>query len=248
MTWHITLEIDKDVPDRAAATMHAVAILENRLQALRVSSFDVHALGAPANGRIQVNLPDVPDRERLKRLLSVEGHLELTHVVSPPNPVPARTYESQDEAEASLGETAPPNRRVLPYSERNDPIAGQPAKATAAKQRWVVVESPAIVDGADLRDAAAHEAYSGSKDYNIWFTLKPEGAAKFAQWTGANINEYIGVVLNGEVRSIAFVKSQISDSAEISGRFNQQSAEDLALILKSGALPEVKIVEEGPNN
>jgi preprotein translocase subunit SecD len=248
LTWHIILEIDKDVPDRDAATKRAVPVLENRLQALRVSSFDVHALDAPANGRIQVDLPNVPDRERLKRLLSVEGHLELTHVISPPNPAPARTYESQRDAEVSLGETAPPNRRVLPYSERSDPIPGNPAKAIAAKQHWVVVESPAIVDGADLRDATAHEAYSGSKDYNIWFTLKPEGAAKFAEWTGANINEYIGVVLNGEVRSIAFIKSQISDSAEISGRFNRQSAEDLALILKSGALPAVKIVEEGPNN
>jgi preprotein translocase subunit SecD len=157
-------------------------------------------------------------------------------------------YESQREAEVSLGETAPPNRRVLAYSERSDPIAGKPAKAMPAKQYWVVVESPAIVDGTDLRDAAAHEAYSGSKDYNIWFSLKPEGATKFAKWTAANINEYIGVVLNGEVQSIAFIKSQISDSGEISGRFTKQSAEDLALVLKSGALPEVRIVEEGPNN
>ncbi|HLE63119.1 MAG TPA: protein translocase subunit SecD, partial [Pyrinomonadaceae bacterium] len=63
------------------------------------------------------------------------------------------------------------------------------------------------------------------------------GADKFGKWTGANINEYMGVVLNGEVKSIAYIKSQIFDTGEISGRFTKQSAEDLALTLRSGALP-----------
>jgi preprotein translocase subunit SecD len=76
--------------------------------------------------------------------------------------------------------------------------------------------------------------------------LKPAAAEKFGAWTGAHINKYLGVVLNGEVRSIAYIKSQISDHGEISGRFTKQAAEDMALILRSGALTApVKIVEEG---
>jgi preprotein translocase subunit SecD len=47
----------------------------------------------------------------------------------------------------------------------------------------------------------------------------------------------MGVVLNDEVKSIAYIKSQISDQGEISGRFTKQSADDLALTLRSGALP-----------
>src|SRR4029079_8607110 len=47
----------------------------------------------------------------------------------------------------------------------------------------------------------------------------------------------MGVVLNDEVKSIAYIKSAISDSGEISGRFTKQSADDLALTLRSGALP-----------
>jgi preprotein translocase subunit SecD len=43
--------------------------------------------------------------------------------------------------------------------------------------------------------------------------------------------------LNDEVKSIAFIKSQIFDQGEISGRFTKQSADDLALTLRSGALP-----------
>ena len=75
--------------------------------------------------------------------------------------------------------------------------------------------------------------------------MKKNGAEKFGAWTGANVDEYLGVVLNDEVKSIAFIKGQIFDSGEITGRFTRQSAEDLALVLKSGALPApVTIVEE----
>ena len=75
--------------------------------------------------------------------------------------------------------------------------------------------------------------------------MKKNGAEKFGAWTGANVDEYLGVVLNDEVKSIAFIKGQIFDSGEITGRFTRQSAEDLALVLKSGALPvPVTIVEE----
>ncbi len=55
----------------------------------------------------------------------------------------------------------------------------------------------------------------------------------------------VAVVLNDEVRSIAYIRSQISDQGVINGRFTKQSAEDLALVLKSGGLPTpVKIVDE----
>jgi preprotein translocase subunit SecD len=54
----------------------------------------------------------------------------------------------------------------------------------------------------------------------------------------------MGVVLNGEVKSIAYIKSQITDSGEISGRFTKQSAEDLALTLRSGALQAPLVYQE----
>src|SRR6185503_4597427 len=53
------------------------------------------------------------------------------------------------------------------------------------------------------------------------------------------------VVLNGEVKSIAFIKSQIYDQGQITGRFTKTSAEDLALTLRSGALPApIEYLEE----
>src|ERR1700682_6262983 len=47
----------------------------------------------------------------------------------------------------------------------------------------------------------------------------------------------MGVVLNDEAKSSTFIKSQITDQGEIEGHFSKESADDLALTLRSGALP-----------
>ena len=248
LTWHIVLEIVAAAPDREAALRRTVSVIEKRLDAFPIYNAKVIAQGNPLNGRILVSLPDVPDRERLTNLITANGLLELTAVVSPPSPSPVQTYATQEDAVASLGSTVPGNRRVLPYFERSESTRGeQSTEASRQPESWVVVEVPAIVDGSELRDA---EARYGREDdaHQIGFSLAPEGAQKFAAWTGAHINNYLGVVLNGEVKSIAYIKSQISDQGEITGRFTKESAEDLALILRSGALPvPVKIIETGDN-
>ena len=222
------------------ATDQAQRIIESRLDAVGVAEPLVQRHGSQSSHQILVQMPGIHDPERVKQLLKAESKLELVHVVSPANPAPSQTYNTEQEAKASLGGTVPTNRRVLPYAERNEPTAtgGQPATVETQKpKKWVVVESPAVVDGSELRNASATQSRAGSDDYQISFALKPAGADKFGAWTGANINEYMGVVLNDEIKSIAFIKSQISDQGEISGRFTKQSADDLALTLRSGALP-----------
>jgi preprotein translocase subunit SecD len=221
------------------ATDQAQRIIESRLDAVGVAEPLVQRHGSQASHQILVQMPGIHDPERVKQLLKAESKLELVHVVSPPSPQSAQTYNTEEEAKATLGGTVPTNRRVLPYAERNEPTAaGQTtADETQKQKKWVVVESPAVVDGNELRSASAVQAQGGGDAYQIAFALKPNGAQKFGTWTGANINEYMGVVLNDEVKSIAFIKSQINDQGEISGRFTKQSAEDLALTLRSGALP-----------
>ncbi|MEO7969822.1 MAG: protein translocase subunit SecD [bacterium] len=221
------------------ATDQAQRIIESRLDAVGVAEPLVQRHGSQASHQILVQMPGIHDPERVKQLLKAESKLELVHVVSPPSPQSTQLYNTEEEAKASLGGTVPTNRRVLPYAERNEPTAaGQAPTVDAQKQKkWVVVESPAVVDGNELRSASAVQAQGGGDAYQIAFALKPTGAQKFGSWTGANINEYMGVVLNDEVKSIAFIKSQINDQGEISGRFTKQSADDLALTLRSGALP-----------
>ncbi|MDQ2976030.1 MAG: hypothetical protein M3R69_11555 [Acidobacteriota bacterium] len=245
LTWQVLLHVEAPGPDREAVVRQTVAILKTRLGAFRVSKFEVR----PQGDRILINLSDVPDRERLKKIITAAGGLELVAVKSPSSPEPVRTYKTKKDAVASLGGRVPSNRRVLPYAERNEPtVSGQNADASQKLNRWVVVESPAIVDVNEIREASAMQGSAPADDYGIAFSLKPDGAERLGNWTGANINRYLGVVLNNEVKSIASIRSQIFDKGEITGRFTEQSAVDMAHILNSGALPApVKIVFEGVN-
>ena len=111
---------------------------------------------------------------------------------------------------------------MLRYSERTE-LTGTPQDPNTPKPtRWVVVESPPIINGSELQDRVGCAVVAVAvNDYQIAFSLKPTGATKFGSWTGANTNEYMGVVLNDEVKSIAFIKSQITDSGEIEGKFTK---------------------------
>jgi preprotein translocase subunit SecD len=241
---HLTLQVDAPIADRADATRQTIAVIKRRLDAAGVPNFEVKPDGDPATGRILVNLPALSDPERVVKLIRDEGKLELLAVVSPLSPAPAQTYATKEEAIASLSSdgTIPPNRRVLPYVERMELSSDNTGKPT---KKWVVVESPAIVDGSDLRNASAARSAGGGDDYEIQFSLRKAGADRFGAWTGSHIDQYLGVALNDEVKSIAFIKSQITDQAVISGRFTKQAAEDLALVLKTGGLPaRVLIVDE----
>ncbi|MEP6913040.1 MAG: hypothetical protein ABI923_09810 [bacterium] len=245
LTWQVLLHVEVPGPDREAVIRQTVAIIKTRLNAFGVSKFEVR----PQGEQILINLSDVPDRERLKKIITAEGGLELVAITSPSSPSPVLTYKTKKQAVASLGRTVPANRRVLRYLNRDDPtVPGQNAQASKRLNRWVVVESPAIVDGNELRNVSAVQGSADADDYQVAFSLKPAGAERLATWTGANIHKYMGVVLNGEVKSIASIQGRIFDQGQISGRFTQQSALDTAQVLNSGALPApVKIVDEGAN-
>lgn len=244
VTWSLTATAQRDLAEQA--TEQADRIIRSRLDAVGVAEPLVQRHGAQTAHQILVQMPGISDPERVKELLKAESRLELVHVVSPPSPSAIQTYITQEEAIASLGGTVPANRKVLPYAERDEPTdASSTDKTTEKQKKWVVVQWPAVVDGRELRNAVASTGRTGGTEYQIQFSLKPSGAEKFGAWTGANINQYMGVVLNDEVKSIAYIKSQIYDQGEITGRFTQQSAEDLALTLRSGALPApIEYLEE----
>jgi preprotein translocase subunit SecD len=243
LTWSMTGTAERTLADNA--TQQALNIIESRINALGIAEPTLQTHGAQTSHQILLQMPGVQDPERVKEVLRGESRLELVHVISPPSPQPAQTYATEAEAIASVSSTGavPPNRKVVPYQERSDAAAD---KNQPKPKQWVVVEVPAIIDGSELRNAQAGQSQGGRSDeYEIDFSLKKAGADKFGAWTGSHINEYMGVVLNGEVRSIAFIKSQIYDRGQISGRFSKQSAEDLALTLRSGALPApIEYLEE----
>jgi len=238
LTWTLSGSAQRTLAD--SATEQALKIIESRINAIGVAEPTLQRHGGQNSHEILLQMPGIQDPEHVKGLLGEQSHLELVHVVGPASPAPPQRFMTRDEAVASLnsGGNIPSNRRVLPNTERADLTTTPDANANAPKpQQWVVVESPAIIDGIDLRSAQAIPEGAGGSKYQITFSLKKNGADKFGAWTGANINEYMGVVLNDEVKSIAFIKSQIFDQGEITGNFTKEQGEDLALTLRSGALP-----------
>lgn len=219
-----------------SAVEQALKIIEGRINAFGVKEPTLQRIGSENSGQVLLQMPGVEDPERIKKLIGAESKLDLMKVVGPDSPAPFPTYATEQEAIQSLGGSIPQNRKVLRYTERDElqTPGTNPGQNTI---RWVVVEYPPIVDGNELRDAAAVSRTGNESDYQISFSLKPAGAQTFGAWTTNNINKYMAVVLNDEVKSVAYIRQPIFDSGEISGRFTKGSAEDLALTLKSGALP-----------
>ena len=232
VTWNLPSTMQTTLKNQAVE--QALKIIESRINAFGVKEPTLQRHGSEASAQILLQMPGVDDPERVKKLLNADSNLQLMKVVSDPAPAPIKTYPSEEAARQSLGGTVPANRKVYEYVSRDQtPTAdGKPPP-----KQYVVVESPAVVDGSELRDANAVSRTQSGNDYQIAFSLKPGGAAKFGDWTSKNINNYMGVMLNDQVKSIAYIKSRIDDQGEISGQFVKADADDLALTLRSGALP-----------
>ena len=227
------------------AVDQAKQIIDGRINKFGVKEPTLQQVGAAASAQILLQMPGVEDPERVKKLIGSESKLEMVKVVSPDSPTPMQTYPTQEAALQSIGGKETDTRKVLPYAERDDaPNAAQNPQAKPSV-KWVVVEYPAIVDGSELRDASATTQSQGASEYQIAFSFKPNGAQKFGEWTSNNVNKYMAVILNNEVKSAAYIKQAIFDQGQIDGRFSKASADDLVLSLKSGALPApIEYLEE----
>ncbi len=209
----------------------AVRITQSRLDAVGIDGEVKRS--EPDKQRIEVRIFGKPDLERLRTYLFKTYKLELTKAVSPPYPDPARVFPDREKAQAASVN----GQQVLPYAQY-----GEDGPAS-----FIVLENGPIVTGEHLRNAQAFSRTGSDFDYFITFSLNPEGAEKFGDWTAKNINSYLAVVLNDEVQSVAYIKTQISDMGEINGRFTRTQAEDIAASLNSGHLPaDLKVVDEKP--
>jgi preprotein translocase subunit SecD len=243
ITWSLPRQIQARLKEQA--TEQALKIIDSRINAFGVKEPTLQRQGAADSGQILLQMPGVENPERVKELVKGESRLELMKIVGPDNPAPVQKYPTKEAALQSIGGKETDTRKVLPYADPDDAPKTTAVPGDQKSKQFVVVENPAVVDGSELRDAAAIQGRGGGSEYQITFSFKPAGAQKFGEWTGKNINKYMAVVLNGEVKSAAYIKSQIFDTGEISGRFTKERADDLALTLKSGALPaEIEYQEE----
>jgi preprotein translocase subunit SecD len=207
-----------------------IAVMQRRCGELNVYCTAERQSGDKSNQiMLRISWPENP--ERIKSVVLSQG-LELRAVSTPPAPKPLETYATQGEA---MTEAAGMDRDVLPVAMRDKP------------DRFVIVEPAPIITGADVVDAeAVNRTGDGTQDYQVVFKLGPDGAQRLGEWTGANTNHYLAIVLNKKALTVDEVKTQMTDSGEISAHFTKEQAEDVAMVLKSGSLPApIEALEEG---
>ncbi len=97
---------------------------------------------------------------------------------------------------------------------------------------------PVQFTGAQLDPGSIHARYDTSTNkWAVTFAFQGDAANQFATWSGAHVNDFFAIVLDGKIQSHPYIASQITGSGEISGSFDSASANNLATILQSGALP-----------
>lgn len=214
------------------AVAQTIEVMRKRCDGLDIYC-NAERVGGDQPDRIKLRVSNPKqDPERVKGVILSQG-LELRALVSPLGQPRPQTYPTQAQAAESAGA----DKDVLAY----------PAAANMTDFRtFAVVERTPIVNGRDILDAKAVTSVNDPKRYEVTFKLNPEGARRLGEWTGSHLEQYMAVVLNKEVRSLAVVRGQIFDEGVISGNFTKEQAEDAALVLKSGNLPApVEALEEG---
>jgi protein-export membrane protein SecD len=138
----------------------------------------------------------------------------------------AATAAATTDATPEATVTPVPTVSNVPGSKTNplvNPCTGQPFRT--------------VMTGAGLQSADPN-VRSGSTDYVVVFTLAGnEEAQRFAAHTTANINQPMAIVLDGEVLSAPEIRAAITTNGEITGGFDRDEAINLAVQLRSGALP-----------
>ncbi|HTZ75446.1 MAG TPA: protein translocase subunit SecD [Candidatus Aquilonibacter sp.] len=217
---------------RSKTMEDALETITRRIDALGLTEPTVQFTGR-APDEIIVELPGEGDPARAKSVISEGGQLELT-LLSDPQP-----YASEAEALAAHNGVLPAGTEILPGL----PNAG--GQSTSTSTAYFVVDRAAIVTGKDLEDASPAPSTTYPGQYDVNFVLSNAGAGRFGPFTEENVGKYLAIVLDGKVQEYAVIKSRIDNNGMIEGNFSQQDAQDLSLVLKSGALPApIKYIAE----
>lgn len=209
-----------EVELRAEAVRQTVNTLRNRIDALGVTE-PVIQERAQGSYEVLVQLPGVDDPEKVDRVIGQPAILELKLVKDGP-------YATQQAALAAKGGTVSPDLELLKSVEKAAP--GQPST-----EQWYFVDRIAAITGRDLKSARQQLDENGRPA--VGFTLNNAGAARFSQVTQQNLHRQLAIVLDHKIQSAPEIQNQISDSGQITGNFTQAQAEELSLVLRSGALP-----------
>ncbi len=206
--------------------------IRRRIDALGLTEPLVAPYGQGDN-EIIVELPGEGDPNRAKGVIQAGGQLEL-HLVLDGTPYPSETA-----ARAAHGGVLPPNSQLV-QGKATASTAGQPSA-----ESWYVVDRVPVVTGRDLRSATALRSTKNIGFYDVDFVLSTEAGRRFGPFTEQNIGKQLGIVLEHRLQTAPTINGRIEDTGVIEGQFGEQEANDLGLVLRSGALPaSIKYLEE----
>jgi protein-export membrane protein SecD len=168
------------------------------------------------DNRIVVQLPGISDPNRIKELLGKTAHM---------------TFQLVDDTAPAAGGLPPIGTEYLPMQDN-------PTQKLAVRKR-------VDVDGGDLTDARAG-TNPQTGEWIVNFSFNSLGARRFADVTRENVNHRFAIVLDGKIISAPVIREPITGGqGQISGNFTAASANDLAVLLRAGALPApLTVVEE----
>jgi preprotein translocase subunit SecD len=205
---------------REETVTQALQTIERRVNELGVSEPVVARHGGV--DRILVQLPGVTDVQRAKEIIRSTAQLQFRLVEQ------AQPYPSREAALQAFNNVLPSDVEILPGRLEGEGTAG------TAGTVYYVVKKASIVSGNELRTAS-----QGLDQFNrpaVQFTLKSDAAARFGNFTQANIGRPLGIVLDKRVMSVATIQDRISDNGQING-ISREEMQNLVITLKSGALP-----------
>jgi preprotein translocase subunit SecD len=200
----------------ASAVRRSVEIIRRRIDETGVREPTIQPHG---EDRILVQLPGIEDPERMKELLGQTAQMTF-HLVDPRASV----------TDALAGQI-PAGSMLVPAADDTD-----------AAQMYVITRR-AVVSGENLVDA---EPTFQEGQPVVSFRFDTRGAMQFGEVTRANVGQVLAIVLDGRVISAPRIREPIlGGSGVITGTFTTQQAQDLALLLRAGALPApLTILEE----
>jgi len=201
------------------AVEQSIEIIRRRIDETGVREPTITRFGTQ---RIAVQLPGVDDPARIKQLLGKTAKMTF-HLLHPD----AATY---------TGGRVPPGTELLP---------GQDVNARTGEPIQYLVRKRVEVDGSHLVDARAG-SNPQTGEWVVNFEFDSIGASRFANVTQQNVGRPFAIVLDDQVLSAPVIREPIlGGRGQISGSFTVQSANDLAVLLRAGALPApLTIVEE----
>ncbi len=219
-SWTLAFKANIERIIRDQAVRQGLETINNRVDEFGVSEPLIQRQGIEGD-RILIQLPGVDDPERVKRIIKSTAFLEFKEVMQGPAP-------DRQSLLAGYGGKAPADGEVAAGNRTG--ISGE-----VLGRNYYMVKKSSIITGRDLRSARRSQDEYGMP--NVQFDLIPSAADKFGEYTGSHIGIPMAIVLDGNVMSAPTIRARITDSGVIEGNYSVEEAEDLALILRAGALP-----------